>query len=189
MLFTTVLPFLTLLPVMKTLHIYLLPFLLLTAQLTAAINPQVFIERASELLDLREISRVTHLQTLPNGDSVRRVTLIASVENVCRGPASLAGETIVIDWSVNLTERQRRLREHLASSGNMPGPQFMGEPNPLPSRENNRFQAALAPAGSRLGNVNRYAGALPGIGDYEFLGLIFVPVAGDYSFSPLPAAP
>jgi hypothetical protein len=76
----------------------------------------------------------------------------------------------------------RAAKEHSERQGNMPGRQFMHEPEPPKLDEKGEFWAHLAKAGGRLGNVNRHAGAVVGIGDYDFQGDVFVPVAGQYSF-------
>lgn len=159
----------------------LLSLLLLPFALTAAINPASLVSVATEQLKLREVSRI--IQLIKEGkDEVRRVTIVAEVLEVRRGPDYLRGQTIVIDYTVNLGARERAANEHRKRQGTMTGPQFMSEPEPPGLDENGRFWANLAPAGGRLGNVNRHAGAVVGIGDYKYTGKVFVPVAGQYSF-------
>jgi hypothetical protein len=160
-----------------------LTLLLPALPLAAAINPANFQAIASEQFKLREVSRIVHAD---KGDPphLQRVTLVAVVTEVRRGPDYFLGRTIVIDYTVDLTAREKAAKAHAARQGNMPGPQFMGEPEPPTLDENGEFWASLAKAGGRLGNVNRHAGAVVGIGDYTFTGAVFVPVAGPYSFQP-----
>jgi hypothetical protein len=75
-------------------------------------------------------------------------------------------------------------KNHEAKYGNRPGPQFMAEPEQPELDEKKEFWAHLAKAGGHLGNVNRHAGVVVGIGDYAIKGDVFVPVAGQYSFDP-----
>ena len=159
----------------------LLSLFLLPLALTAAINPASFASVATEQLKLREISRIIH-HNKAGDDEHRRVTIVAEVVEVRRGPDYLRGQTIVIDYTVNLGARERAGKEHSKRQGTMVGPQFMSEPEPQSLDETGTFWANLAPAGGRLGNVNRHAGAVVGIGDYKYTGKVFVPVAGQYSF-------
>lgn len=157
--------------------------LLLALPVTAAINPAEFQRVASEQLQIREISRLVH-EAEQDGDRLRRTTLVGQVVKVQRGPNQLQGRTVVIDYTVNLTARERAAAKFRAEHGHMPGPQFMDEPDlPVPDADG-LYWAHLAPLGGRLGNVNRHAGAVVGIGDYESSGDVFVPVAGQYSFLP-----
>lgn len=150
--------------------------------LAAAINPANFSQIASEQLKLREVSRIVHLSRV-DGDKWRRVTIVAEVVEVRRGIDTLKGEVVVVDYTVNLDARERAARDHAQAQGDRPGRQFMGEPEPPVVDEKGLFWASLAPVGGRLGNVNRHAGAVVGIGDYAVKGRVFVPVAGQYSFS------
>lgn len=160
----------------------LLTGLILGAQSApAAINPDNFKRIASDVVQLREISRITHTDKTGDGE-VRRVTIVAQVVAEKESREVKIGDTLVIDYSVNLTKLARAAKEHSDRQGNMPGGQFMSEPEPPKLDENGKFWAHLAKAGGRLGNVNRHAGAVVGIGDYEFKGDVFVPVAGQYSF-------
>lgn len=149
----------------------------------AAINPAHFQRVASDVVRLREIARIVH-EEKRDGDQVRRVTIVASAIAVHESRSIEVGETVVIDFTVNVSQRARAAKEHSDRQGTMPGPQFLGEPEPPQPDAKGEFWAHLAPAGGRLGNVNRHAGAVVGIGDYEFKGPVFVPVGGPYSFSP-----
>lgn len=160
---------------------YLLSLILWPLALTAAINPANFSNLASEQLKLREVARIVHTSTV-NKDELRRVTIIAEVVEIRRGPQQLKGEVIVIDYTVNLSALDREAKTYSRRYGGIPGPQFMSEPEPPNLAEDGTFWANLAPAGGRLGNVNRHAGAVVGIGDYKLNGRVFVPVAGQYSF-------
>ena len=160
----------------------LLAGLLLGAQSAlAAINPDNFKRIASDVVCLREIARIVHNARVGD-DQVRRITIVAQVVAEKESRDARVGDTIVIDYSVNLSKLERAAKEHTDRQGNMPGRQFMSEPEPPTLDEKGEFWAHLAKAGGRLGNVNRHAGAMVGIGDYEFKGDVFVPVAGQYSF-------
>jgi len=160
----------------------LLAGLLLGAQTAlAAINPDHFKRVASDVVRLREIARIVHTDKV-DGNTLRRVTIVAQVVAEKESRELKTGDTLVIDYTVNLTALARAAKEHSDRQGNMPGRQFMCEPEPPMVDDKGEFWAHLAKAGGRLGNVNRHAGAIVGIGDYEFKGDVFVPVAGQYSF-------
>jgi len=160
----------------------LLAGLILGAQSAfAAINPAEFKRVASEVVRLREIARIVHTDQRGD-DKLRRVTIVGQIVAAHESRDSRVGDTIVIDYTVNLTELARKAKEHSDRQGKMPGRQFMGEPEPPQLDERGEFWAHLARAGGRLGNVNRHAGAVIGIGDYETTKNVFVPVAGQYSF-------
>lgn len=168
----------------------ILPIVALMAGLTlggstvsAAINPANFQRIASDVVRLREIARIVH--TDKKGDrQLRRVTIVAQVVAEKESRELRTGDTLVIDYMVDLTALERALQNHIEQSGNRPGRQFMAEPEPPQLDEKGEFWAHLAKAGGRLGNVNRHAGAVVGMGDYEVKGDVFVPVAGPYSFMP-----
>ncbi|HRI82581.1 MAG TPA: hypothetical protein PLF88_09115 [Opitutaceae bacterium] len=162
-------------------RLLLLLCLLPTLTTFGAINPAGFQRVASEQFKLHETSRIVHEAKTAEG-RLRRVTIVAVVREVRNGPELYVGRTIVIDYTVNLTALDKAAKAHRARQGDMPGPQFMSEPEPPTLNERGEFWASLARAGTRLGNVNRHAGAVVGIGDYKFTGDVFVPVAGQYSF-------
>lgn len=147
----------------------------------AAINPDHFTRIASEHLQLREVARVVH-ETRGDGPRLRRVTLVGEVVAVRRGNENLAGRIVVIDYTVDLDARAAAADEHQRRNGQRPGPQFMAEPDPPTPDADGRYWAYLAPAGERLGNVNRHAGAAHVIDGQQFAGEVYVPVAGQYSF-------
>lgn len=152
-----------------------------TQSVLPAINPDNFKRIASDVVQLREVARIVHTEKVGD-EKVRRVTIVAQVVGEKESRDARVGDTIVIDYSVNLSKLERAAKEHTDRQGNMPGRQFMSEPEPPKLDEKGEFWAHLAKAGGRLGNVNRHAGAVVGIGDYEFKGDVFVPVAGQYSF-------
>ena len=117
-----------------------------------------------------------------DGARLRRVTLVGEVMAVRRGNTNLVGTQMVIDYTVDLDARARRAAEHRRRQGKMPGPQFMAEPDPPTPDADGRYWANVAPAGERLGNVNRHAGATHVMDGLEFTGPVYVPVAGQYSF-------
>lgn len=151
------------------------------APVQAAINPAHFQHVASDVVRLREIARIVHTDKV-DGSTLRRVTIVAQVIAEKESRDTRIGDTIVIDYTVNLSKLERAAKEHSDRQGNMPGRQFMSEPEPPKLDEKGEFWAHLARAGGRLGNVNRHAGAVVGIGDYETTKNVFVPVAGQYSF-------
>jgi len=149
---------------------------------SAAINPEEYKKVASDALLLREIARVvaTDREQKP---TTRRVTIVAEVLEV-RTPAKArarVGDTIVIDYTVDLVAYRKSLDAFRARPP-MPGPQFLHEPEPPELGDTKEFVAYLAPAGSRLANVNRYAGAKVDFTAAHFSGPVFVPVAAQYSF-------
>jgi hypothetical protein len=148
---------------------------------TAAINPDHYTRIATEHLQLREVARIVH-ETRGDGPRLRRVTLVAEVVAVRRGNDNLAGRTVVIDYTVDLDARAAAADAHQRRNGQRPGPQFMAEPDPPTPDADGRYWAYLAPAGERLGNVNRHAGAAHVIDGQQFAGEVYVPVAGQYSF-------
>ncbi len=164
---------------MKTL--LLLAFLLPALPLVAAINPAHFQRVASDRLKLREITRIIHEEDNSQA-KLRRVTIVALVTGRLDDSNYLLGETIVIDYTVDLTARAKAAKDHEKRQGDRVGRQFLEEPEPPELDENGEFWAHLAAAGGRLGNVNRHAGAVIGRGKYTFNGKVFVPVAGQYSF-------
>ena len=149
--------------------------------LSAAINPEHYVNDASDHLQLREISRVVHVTQV--GDArLQRVTLVGEVVDE-RDPARRnVGTTIVVDYTVDLTERARAAKAHSDRMGNMPGPQFLGEPDPPKADADGKYWAHLAKADPRLGNTKRYAGAVVFQDDYQASGNVYVPAAGPYSF-------
>lgn len=147
----------------------------------AAINPDHYTRIASDVMQLREVARIVH-ETRGPGPRLRRVTLVGEVVAVARGNENRVGRTVVIDYTVDLDARAAAADEHRRRNGDRPGPQFMGEPDPPVVDAEGRYWAYLAPAGQRLGNVNRHAGATHVLDGQQFEGEVFVPVAGQYSF-------
>lgn len=155
----------------------------------AAINPANYQRVASHRLQLHETARIIHVYQVGE-HRWRRTTVVGTVLAVhdgIEGPAhaGLVGDTITIDFSVDLDAREAAGEAWSREHGNMPGPQFLAEPDPpMPDADGN-FWAHLAPLGGRLGNVNRHAGAAGVFEEgYEVSGAVFVPVAAQYSFSP-----
>lgn len=148
----------------------------------AAINPEHYVNAASDHLQVREISRV--VETTQVGDAqLRRVTLVGEVVDERDPTRQKVGRIIVIDYTVDLTERARAAKAHSDRMGNMPGPQFLGEPDPPKLDAEGKYWAHLAPSGERRGNVNRQAGAVVLQDGYEASGEVYVPVSAQYSFS------
>lgn len=158
-----------------------LALVLAAAPVPAAINPDHYTRVASDHLQLREVARIVH-ESRGDGPRLRRVTLVGEVVAVGRGNQNLLGRTVVIDYTVDLDARAAAAEEHHRRNGQRPGPQFMAEPDPPTPDADGRYWAYLAPAGQRLGNVNRHAGATHVLEDQQYEGPVFVPVAGQYSF-------
>lgn len=94
----------------------------------AAINPAEYTRDAPYQLQLRPLVEIVehHAQ---DGDTLRRTTIVAVVVAAFNEPGNVdVGETVTIDWTVNLDEQQRARAAHDAAHGNMPGPQFLYEP-------------------------------------------------------------
>lgn len=157
----------------------------LAAPAWSAINPEHYQRIASETLRIRETGRVV-VDTQVGGERLRRVTLLGEVIQEVEASQPLLGKTVVIDYTVNLSEREAAAAAHAERSGNRPGPQFMHEPDAPALDADGAYWANVARAGGRLGNVNRHAGAVVGIDESQYSGLVFVPVAGQYSFDAPP---
>lgn len=147
----------------------------------SAINPAEYQRVASEVLRIRETARIVE-ETQVDGARLRRVTLVGEVIEETEASQPRLGKTVVIDYTVDLSQREREGKEHAERNGRMPGPQFMQEPDPPVLDAGGAYWANLAPAGGRLGNVNRHSGAVVGMATNAFTGDVFVPVAGQYSF-------
>jgi len=147
----------------------------------AAINPAEFTRNVPDQMRVRETARVVQEFEL-DGARLRRVTLVGEVVEQKNASAPRIGRSVVIDFTVNLTERERAAEAHSQTYGTMPGPQFMHEPDPPVLDAEGMFWANVAPAGGRWGNVNREAGAVVDIEGSQYSGEVFVPVSGQYSF-------
>ena len=147
----------------------------------AAINPAEFTRNVPDQMRVRETSRIVQVLDI-NGDRVRRVTLVGDVVEQRNASQPRIGQSVVIDYTVNLSEVERRARAFSETRGTMPGPQFMSDPEPPTPDAEGMFWANVAPAGGRWGNVNREAGAVADIDGYQAGGAVYVPVSGQYSF-------
>jgi len=149
----------------------------------AAINPAYFQKVASDHLKLHETARIVD-ESMVDGHRWRRTTLVGTlVQEVGEEHGDRRGQTFVIDYTVDLDARQAAWEAWQKENGNRPGPQFRSEPDPPKLDADGNFWAHVAPAGERLGNVNREAGAVrvvePGL---SYGGAVYVPVAGEMSF-------
>lgn len=156
-------------------------FLLAVWPLHAAINPEEFLRQATDVVRVREIGRVvaTDDEKAPRQQRVTLLVEVLAVERT-RDQALRPGAHVLIDYTVDLRERERRERAHRRDFGDMPGPQFMYEPSAPEPRESQEFTAFLTPAHqdhSRRG----YAGHTPHPAG-AVRGPVFVPAAGQYSF-------
>jgi hypothetical protein len=104
--------------------------LLLPLSAIAAINPAEFTRHAPYQLQLRPIAQIVdHFER--DGDAWRRTTIVAEVVAEHRDTDDIAvGDTVVIDWTVNLDAQQRESTEYAERMASMSGPQFMHAPNP-----------------------------------------------------------
>jgi hypothetical protein len=156
--------------------------LALAAPAWAAINPAEYQRAATDALRIRETARVVQ-ETFVDGARLRRITLVGEVIEQAQARTPMVGKTVVIDYTVDLTQRERAGREHAARQGRMPGPQFIHAPDPPVLDEAGAYWANLAPADGR---ANPHAGAVAGAPSTEISGEVYVPAAGQYSFDPPP---
>ena len=157
----------------------------LAAPAGAAINPAEYQRVASDVLRIRETARIVEELDV-GGDRLRRTTLVGEVLEQGKARSPMVGKTIVIDYTVNLTQREQAGREHDTRTAGRVGPQFMHEPDPPVLDADGTYWANLAPAGGSLANGNRHAGAVVSLVSNAFSGEVYVPVAGQYSFDPPP---
>jgi hypothetical protein len=147
----------------------------------AAINPAEFTRNVPDQMQLRETARVVH-EYEADGAKFRRVTLVGEVLAQKNATDERVGKTVVIDYTVNLSQIESALETWRRTNGNMPGPQFMCEPDPPTPDAEGRYWVNVALAGGRWGNVNRETGAVVDIDGHQTSGPVFVPVSGQYSF-------
>jgi hypothetical protein len=150
----------------------------------AARGPEDYKRIASDVVKLREISRVAERDRRDGVDRLR-VTLVGEVVEVDRTGHYLGTEvrTLVIDYTVDLAARaaaEKKFRTGGAKTKS--DADFVHEPDPPKLDAKKEFWAHLAPAGGRLGNVNRYAGRIVNMQIDSFAGPVFVPVAGQYTW-------
>jgi hypothetical protein len=147
----------------------------------AAINPAEYTRNVPDQMRLRETARIVHEYDV-DGARHRRVTVMGVVVEQRNTTAQRIGESVIIDYTVDLDARRRASEAHSKTYGTMPGPQFMYEPEPPVLDGEGMFWANVAQAGGRWGNVNRHAGAVVDIDGHDFSGEVYVPVSGQYSF-------
>ncbi|MFT3807821.1 hypothetical protein [Arenimonas sp.] len=162
----------------------LLALALVALPALAAINPAEYQRVASDVLRIHETARIVHESNV-DGQRIRRVTIVGEIlEDRSDASQKRLGRTVVIDYSTDLSAREAAGKQWAAERGAMPGPQFMHDPDPPKVDAEGNFWAHLAPVGTRLGNVQRHAGAVATLEQpvYEAHGEVFVPAAGQYSF-------
>jgi len=110
-------------------HLVWLTLLLSTAA-SAAINPAEYTRDVPYQLQLRPTTQIVeHFER--DGEAYRRTTIVATVVAEHRdAPGIAAGDTVTIDWSVNLDAQRRARDAHDREYGTMPGPQFLHAPAP-----------------------------------------------------------
>ena len=148
---------------------------------SAAINPAEFIGDAPDQMRLREIARVVHEADV-DGARLRRVTLVGEVVEQKNATAPRLGQTVVIDFTVDLTERARAAEAHRKAHATRPGPQFMHEPDPPQTGADGTYWANVAQAASSRAGANREAGVVADAEGHRYRGPVFVPASGQYSF-------
>jgi hypothetical protein len=147
----------------------------------AAINPAEYTRNVPDQMRIRETARIVQHYTV--GDArLRRVTLVGEVLEQKNASAPRIGQSVVIDYTVDLTARERAAEAHSKAYGTMPGPQFMYAPDPPVLAEDGSFWANVAPAGGGQGNVNGAGGERDDTDGLEYGGNVFVPASGQYSF-------
>jgi hypothetical protein len=147
----------------------------------AAINPAEYTRNVPDQMRVRETARIVQEYDV-DGARHRRVTVMGEVVEQKNATGPRVGKSVLIDYTVDLDDRRRGSEAHSKTYGNMPGPQFMYEPDPPVLDGEGMFWANVAPAGGRWGNVNRHAGAVVDIDGHDFSGEVYVPVSGQYSF-------
>jgi hypothetical protein len=149
----------------------------------AAINPAEFTRHAPYQLQLRPTAQVVdHFER--DGDAWRRTTIVAEVVAEHRDTDDIAvGETVVIDWSVNLDAQKRDYDDYADEMEGRVGPQFMHAPAPpTPDAQ-----------GLIWAHLQADAGATPGLPDAakdpatahdadRRVGRLLVPAASQYTF-------
>jgi hypothetical protein len=143
---------------------------------------------ASHQLKVHEVARIEErIERDREGSDVRRITIVATVvEKRREGALDMSatkaglqpGDLIVIDYTVDVAQRER---DRAAAKASKPPAEILFEPDPPELDAKGEFWAHLAPAGGRLGNVNRHAGRRVQM-ETPFKGPVFVPVAAQYSF-------
>lgn len=142
----------------------------------AAINPAEFTRNVPDQMRVRETARIVEL--IQVGDStLRRVTLVGEVVAQKNASSPRVGQTIVIDYTVDLTAREEAAEAFRKSRGNMPGPQLMQAPDPPELDAEGMFWANVAPSG-------RVADGETGSADEGSVrsGAVYVPASDQYSF-------
>lgn len=108
----------------------LLSVLLLPCAASAAINPAEYTRHVDVQLQLRPQATIVQHGDI-GGEKMRRTTIVATVVQEHRDVANIdVGDTVTIDWTVNLDAQERARAAHDAEYGTMPGPQFLYAPLP-----------------------------------------------------------
>lgn len=162
----------------------LLPLLLLASlPASAAINPAEFTRHAPYQLQLRPTAQIVE-NFERDGDRWRRTTIVAEVvaEHVDTDYITV-GETVVVDWSVNLDAQQRDYADYAERMEGRVGGQFLyAPPPPVPDAQGLVWAHLQADPGATLGLPEAAKDPATGAGVDRRIGHLLVPAASQYSF-------
>ena len=149
----------------------------------AAINPAEYTRDVAYQLRLRPLAEIVELGK-SGDDTTRRTTIVAVVVTEHREVANLdVGDTVTIDWTVNVDAQQRAWAEHEKQYGSMPGPQFLYEPLSPVLDDEGLFWANLEFDEHAAAHPALLQGAtLPEPGTAHRFGEILVPASHQYTW-------
>ena len=153
------------------------------APVSAAINPAEYTRNVAYQLRLRPLVEIVELGK-SGDDTTRRTTIVAVVVTEHRDVANLeVGDTVTIDWTVNVDAQTRARAEHDKQYGSMPGPQFLHEPLSPELDDEGLFWANLEIDERASVHPALLQGAtLPEPGTAHRFGEILVPASHQYTW-------
>lgn len=158
---------------------------LLPVVATAAINPAEFTKRAPVQVQLRPVVQIVeHFER--DGDAHRRTTLVATVVAEHVDAEGIAvGDTLTVDWTVNLDAQKRDHAAYAERMDGMVGPQFMYAPNVPKPDDDGLIWAHLEPDPEATPTAPPAALDPQTAHDADRrIGPVYVPAASQYSFDP-----